>query len=73
MLDFEDLLMLTYDALNADDQLELKRYRWIQVDEVQDLNPLQLALINGFTSKDFHTVMYLGDEQQAIFLSWVRR
>lgn len=67
LLDFEDLLMLTYDALNADDQLELKRYRWIQVDEVQDLNPLQLALIDGFTSKDFHTVMYLGDEQQAIF------
>lgn len=67
LLDFEDLLMLTYDALNADDQLELKRYRWIQVDEVQDLNPLQLALVDGFTSKDFHTVMYLGDEQQAIF------
>lgn len=67
LLDFEDLLMLTYDALNADEQLELKRYRWIQVDEVQDLNPLQLALVDGFTSKDFHTVMYLGDEQQAIF------
>ena len=67
LLDFEDLLMLTYDALNTDDQLELKRYRWIQVDEVQDLNPLQLALVDGFTSKDFHTVMYLGDEQQAIF------
>ncbi|MES5133439.1 3'-5' exonuclease [Hoylesella timonensis] len=67
LLDFEDLLMFTYDALNADDQLELKRYRWIQVDEVQDLNPLQLALVDGFTSKDFHTVMYLGDEQQAIF------
>ena len=67
LLDFEDLLMLTYDALRADDKHELKRYDWIQVDEVQDLNPLQLALVDGFTSCDFHTVMYLGDEQQAIF------
>ena len=67
LLDFEDLLMLTYDALRADDKHELKRYDWIQVDEVQDLNPLQLALVDGFTSSDFHTVMYLGDEQQAIF------
>ena len=67
LLDFEDLLMFTYDALRADDKHELKRYDWIQVDEVQDLNPLQLALVDGFTSSDFHTVMYLGDEQQAIF------
>lgn len=67
LMDFEDLLMLTYDALRADDKHELKRYDWIQVDEVQDLNPLQLALVDGFTSSDFHTVMYLGDEQQAIF------
>ena len=72
-----------------------KRYRWIQVDEVQDLNPLQLAIIDLITEKPSShttatpaywkgaddaalrrkaeseersfTVMYLGDEQQAIF------
>lgn len=67
LLDFEDLLILTYDALVADKQHALKRYEWIQVDEVQDLNPLQLSLIDKFTHSKFHTIMYLGDEQQAIF------
>lgn len=40
--------------------------KWIQVDEVQDLNPLQLAIIDLFTAPDA-TVVYLGDPQQAIF------
>lgn len=71
LLDFEDLLILTYDAL-MDERFRLlncKFYRWIQVDEVQDLNPLQLAIIDAITDKDNgkFTVMYLGDEQQAIF------
>ncbi len=67
MLDFEDLLMLTYDALCADTARRLRRYSWIQVDEVQDLNPLQLAIIDALTAPTHPTVMYLGDEQQAIF------
>ena len=42
LLDFHDLLLFTYDALNADAaQTEYKRYTWVQVDEVQDLNQLQ--------------------------------
>lgn len=67
LIDFEDLLLLTYDALAADTAHQLRRYSWIQVDEVQDLNPLQLAIIDELMDVDFHTVMYLGDEQQAIF------
>lgn len=68
LLDFHDLLMLTYDALAADSgQQAFKRYPWVQVDEVQDLNPLQMALIKLLTARQFHTVMFLGDEQQAIF------
>ena len=39
----------------------------IQVDEVQDLNGMQLAIIDLLTVKDNPMVMYLGDEQQAIF------
>ena len=66
-IDFNDILILTYNELlkNPDKH---KKYRWIQVDEVQDLNALQLAVIDCLTDKssDF-TVMYLGDEQQAIF------
>lgn len=68
LLDFQDLLMFTYDALSADrQQMVFKRYSWVQVDEVQDLNSLQMAIIRLLTSDKFRTVMFLGDEQQAIF------
>ncbi|MBQ9637763.1 MAG: UvrD-helicase domain-containing protein [Prevotella sp.] len=111
LVDFEDLLILAYDCLRSqgdqegvqDDAPVFHRYRWIQVDEVQDLNPLQLAIVDLITAHDGtvaehsisviqppssitqvpssvtqlpssviqkptpFTVMYLGDEQQAIF------
>ena len=41
-------------------------YHWIEVDEVQDLNALQFALIDMLATDDA-TIVYLGDEQQAIF------
>ncbi len=65
LLDFEDLLLKTYDFYRSD--ATCRRYRWIQVDEVQDLNAMQLAIIDLLTADDHPTVMYLGDEQQAIF------
>lgn len=68
LYDFNDLLMLAYDALSDDPQQEkFKRYSWIQVDEVQDLNPLQMAIVDLLTAREADTVMFLGDEQQAIF------
>lgn len=64
LLDFEDLLEKTYSAaINDPDR---HRYKWIQVDEVQDLNYLQFAIIDLFAADDA-TIVYLGDEQQAIF------
>lgn len=80
LLDFEDLLLLTYLSLH--DNKDYKRYPWIQVDEVQDLNPLQLAIIDELATASLAAassghesrpkfgegcVIYLGDEQQAIF------
>ncbi len=67
LLDFEDLLILTYDALAADADHLYGRFAWVQVDEVQDLNPMQLAIIDLLVADVADTVMYLGDEQQAIF------
>ena len=68
LLDFHDLLVQTYDALVSDSkQTQYKRYPWVQVDEVQDLNPLQMSIIKLLTARPFHTVIFLGDEQQAIF------
>lgn len=75
LIDFEDLLILTYASLRADKSH--RRYAWIQVDEVQDLNRLQLAIISELWAgaghdaqadeAASHTLLYLGDEQQAIF------
>ena len=64
-MDFEDLLIMTYDHCCADS--DIRRYSWIQIDEVQDLNAMQLAIVDELTARDEATVMYLGDEQQAIF------
>lgn len=66
LLDFEDLLLYGYDYLILH-QNEVKRYSWIQVDEVQDLNRLQLAIIELVTAPNNPCVVYLGDEQQAIY------
>ena len=75
LVDFEDLLIRTYVSLR--DDKDHRHYPWIQVDEVQDLNRLQLAIINelwageaDYTQADSNncpTLLYLGDEQQAIF------
>lgn len=65
LFDFEDLLLYTYDIYRSEPTC--KRYPWIQVDEVQDLNGMQLAIIDLLTAEDNPMVMYLGDEQQAIF------
>lgn len=71
LLDFEDLLIYTYEAYREDAMRgadrQLRRYSWIQIDEVQDLNAMQLAIVDQLTQDDDATVMYLGDEQQAIF------
>ena len=68
IISFSDILILAYEGLRKDTACEYKRFRWIQVDEVQDLNALQTAIIDELldTTQEF-TVMYLGDEQQAIF------
>ena len=70
LLDFEDLLLRTYDTLVQGDatpsKSSIKKFKWLQIDEVQDLNPLQLAIIDRFTDEGA-TVVYLGDTQQAIF------
>ena len=68
LLSFNDILIRAYDTLRGDTERKYKRYSWVQVDEVQDLNALQTAIIDELldTSHTF-TAMYLGDEQQAIF------
>ena len=69
LIDFDDILILAYSELRKDTGKTnlYSEYHWIQVDEVQDLNALQLAVIDCITAKENYTVLYLGDEQQAIY------
>lgn len=81
LIDFDDLLILAYIHASQH-QDRLKKYSWIQIDEVQDLSPFQFGIIDLFTDLSKENVtLYLGDEQQAIFsfigaklatLEWLR-
>ena len=68
LVDFDDLLILTYDVYFKDRTRTYKRYPWIQIDEIQDLSGFQISLLDlmADTSRDF-SIVYLGDEQQAIY------
>lgn len=74
LMDFNEVLLRAYDAISeakASNEpekrtfLEAVQRPWIQVDEVQDLNPLQMAIIDLISKNE--CILYLGDEQQAIF------
>lgn len=65
LLDYDDLLVLAYKHL-VEVPASSRRFKWIEIDEVQDLNALQFALVDLFATNDA-TIVYLGDEQQAIF------
>ena len=66
-LDFDDLLARAYFYLSKSDRnFFFSNFKWIQADEVQDLNPIQWGLINLMTDKDSLQVFF-GDYQQAIY------
>ena len=65
LIDFDDILILTYAHLARKSVADMA-YTWLQVDEVQDLNPLQLAIIDLLAAPDA-TLLYLGDERQAVY------
>lgn len=69
--DFDDILIETYSRLNEKGAREkypkMSSYKWIQVDEMQDLNPLQHGIISKLVRGRKSTVCYYGDICQAIF------
>lgn len=71
LCDFDDILIDTYSLLAAKGagkaDLKMASFRWIQVDEVQDLNPLQHGIISKLIQDKKSTVCYFGDINQAIF------
>lgn len=71
LLDFDEIILRAYQALSdvKADSYTGASFSWIQVDEVQDMTPVQLAVTDLLLrhSEKGATALYLGDEQQAIF------
>ena len=65
-------MTLSYYYLKHDNKQKFiySQFKWVQVDEVQDLNPLQWAIIEEISAPD-SLVVYFGDYEQAIFRLWV--
>ena len=68
-IDFEDMLELTIGLIDSDAAIAAEvrdRYRWFSVDEYQDTNPLQAALLEAWLGgRDDLAVV--GDEDQTIY------
>jgi len=68
-LDFDDLLIKAVRLLRKREDVRAHyndRFRYILVDEYQDTNALQFALINFLTQKQ-HNICVVGDESQSIY------
>ncbi|MBD3791873.1 MAG: UvrD-helicase domain-containing protein [Campylobacterales bacterium] len=69
LVDFDDLLMLTYKILDENPQLRKEtseRYRYIMVDEYQDTNELQFKLLEHLCS-EHGNLCVVGDDDQSIY------
>jgi DNA helicase-2/ATP-dependent DNA helicase PcrA len=68
-LDFDDLLIKTVRLLRVSNETREKynnKFRYILVDEYQDTNALQFALINYLTEKQ-QNICVVGDDAQSIY------
>ncbi|MGB9179790.1 MAG: UvrD-helicase domain-containing protein [Pyrinomonadaceae bacterium] len=68
-LDFDDLLIKTVQLLRRVEAVREKyneRFRYILVDEYQDTNSLQFALIRFLTEKQ-QNICVVGDEDQSVY------
>jgi len=69
LVDFDDLLMLTYQILEQDKELRKEtsnRYQYIMVDEYQDTNELQFKLLELLAS-EHNNLCVVGDDDQSIY------
>ncbi|BAF71344.1 ATP-dependent helicase [Sulfurovum sp. NBC37-1] len=69
LVDFDDLLMLTYRILDENEELRREtsnRYKYIMVDEYQDTNELQFRLLEHLCS-EHNNLCVVGDDDQSIY------
>jgi len=70
-LDFDDLLLLTYRLYLERPSIAdfyRRQYRYLCVDEAQDLNEAQYQVIRALCGPHYRNVMMVGDPRQAIFV-----
>ncbi len=68
-LDFDDLLIKTVKLLRVSPETREKyneKFKYVLVDEYQDTNPLQFALIGYLTEKQ-QNICVVGDDSQSIY------
>lgn len=69
-IDFDDLLLLTYQIFTERPKIAnfyCRQYRYICIDEAQDINEAQYQVIYTLCGSDYRNVMMVGDPKQAIF------
>ncbi len=69
LVDFDDLLALTYKLLNENEDLAKEtsdRYQYIMIDEYQDTNELQFRLLRQLCSSH-NNLCVVGDDDQSIY------
>lgn len=68
--DFDDLLLLAYRLLSGFPKIAdfyRRLYRFICIDEAQDLNEAQYAVLEALCGTEFRNVMMVGDPKQSIY------
>ena len=69
LCDFDDLVLRAADALESDPGLRAqyrRRYRWVSVDEYQDVDEQQVRLLKQLVAPDGN-ICAIGDPDQAIY------
>ena len=69
LLDFDDLLLLTYKILDEYEEVATsysQKYQYIMVDEYQDTNDIQLKILKKLCSTH-NNICVVGDDDQSIY------
>jgi len=71
VLDFDDLLLLTYRLFEERPEIAAfyrRQYRYVCVDEAQDLNEAQYRVLCALCGREYFNIVMVGDPKQAIFV-----
>lgn len=70
LFDFNDMIEEAVKVLENDEGFRLtlsERYQYIMLDEFQDTNPSQFAIVKAITDYECPMIMAVGDDDQAIY------